>query len=50
MKFGQSVEYNKRNLSFLKKNHGVNEVGRPVTDFFLYEIKANDMQLCFNFF
>ena len=53
MKFGQSIEYNKRNLFFFFffKNHGVNEVvGGLVRDFFLYEVKASDVQLCFNFF
>ena len=50
MKFGQPIEYNKRNLFFFLKNHGVNEAGRLVTDFFLYEVKASDVQLCFNFF
>ena len=54
MKFGQVIEYNKRNIFF--KNHAENEAGRVVSDlvlFFknaLYEVKAKGYQLSFNIF
>ena len=31
MKFGQLIEYNKRNILFFK-NHPENEAGKPVSD------------------
>ena len=52
MKFGQLVEYNRRN--FFLKNHAENEAGRLVPDRFLffqkalYEVKANGLQLSFH--
>ena len=36
MKFGQSIEYNKRNF----KNYAENEAGRLVPDLFLFSEKA----------
>ena len=38
MKFGQSIEYNKRNIFF--KNYAENEAGRLVPDLFLFSEKA----------
>ena len=38
MKFGQLIEYNKRNFSF--KNYAENEAGRLVPDLFLFLKKA----------
>ena len=55
MKFGQLIEYNKRNIFFLK-NHTENEAGRPLPGFFLffeksiYEVKTSGLQLSFNIF
>ena len=53
IKFGQVIEYNKRNIFF--KNHAENETRRLVPDllFFkkvLYEVKAIGLQLNFNMF
>ena len=54
MKFGQIIEYNKRNISL--KSHAKIKAERLVPDlllFFkkaLYEVKASDLQLCFNIF
>ena len=56
MKFGQLIEYNKRNIFF--KNHLENGAWRLVLDLFLFkkkkkasnEIKASDQQLSFNIF
>ena len=54
MKFGQSIEYNKRNIFF--KNHAQNEVERLVPDVFLFfkkalqEAKASGLQPSFNIF
>ena len=54
MKFGQSIEYNKRKL--FVKNHTQNEVERIVPDLFLFfkkalwEVKAIGPQLSFNIF
>ena len=54
MKFGQSIEYNKRKFFF--KNHAQNEAERLVPDLFLffkkalYEVKASGLQLSFNIF
>ena len=50
MKFGQVIEYNKRNIFLF---HVENEAGRLVPDllFFLkalYEVKASGLQLSFN--
>ena len=48
MKFGQLVEYNKRNIFF--NNHVENEAGSPVSALFLifkkalYKVKANGLQ------
>ena len=38
MKFGQSIEYNRRNFFF--KNHAKNEAGRLVPELFLFLKKA----------
>ena len=38
MKFGQSIEYNRRNFFF--KNHAKNEAGRLVPELFLFFKKA----------
>ena len=52
IKFGQLIE--REIFSF--KNHAENEVGRLLTDLFLffekilYELKASDLQLSFNIF
>ena len=35
MKFGQLIEYNKRNVFFFK-NHAENEAGRLVPDLYLF--------------
>ena len=54
MKFGQLIEYNKRNIFF--KNHAENEARRLVPDLFLFfknaldKVKANDLQLGFSIF
>ena len=54
MKFGQLMEYNKKNIFF--KNHTQNEAGRPVSDLFLflkkalYEVKTSGLQLSFNIY
>ena len=54
MKFGQSIEYRKRNISL--KNHAENKVGNLVPDFLLlfkkalHEVKASGLQLSFNVF
>ena len=54
MKFGQVIEYNKRNI--LQKNHAENEAGRlDHTSFLfseraLYELKASGLQLSFKIF
>ena len=54
MKFGQLIEYNKRNNLFIY--HAENKAGRLVPDLFLfvkkalYEVKASGLQLCFNIF
>ena len=54
LKFGELVEYNKRNNFF--KNHAENEAGKLVPDFFLffrktlYEVKVNGLELRFNHF
>ena len=51
MKFGQSIDYNKRNI-FLQ-SYAENEAGRLVPDLFLffkkaqYEVKASGLQLSF---
>ena len=51
MKFGQVIEYNKRNI--VLKNPVENEAGRLVPDLFLffkkalYEVKASARQLSF---
>ena len=39
MKFGQLIEYNKRNIFFFQ-NYAENEAGRLVLDFFLFFEKA----------
>ena len=41
MRFGQFIEYNKRNIFF--KNHTEDEAGRVVP--VLYEVKASGLQL-----
>ena len=38
MKFGQLMEYNKRNIFF--ENYAENEAGRLVSDLFLFSEKA----------
>ena len=54
MKFGQLIEYNKRNI-FLQKSCK-NEAGRLVPDLFLflkkalYEVKTSGLQFSFNIF
>ena len=54
MKFGQLIQYNKRNIFF--KNYAENEEGRLVPDLFLffekvsYEVKASGLQLSFDIF
>ena len=54
MKYDQLIEYNKRNI-FLK-NYAENEAGRLVPDLYLYfkkalyEVKARELQLSFNYF
>ena len=54
MKFGQLIEYNKRNISF--KNYAENEAGILVPDLLLffknasYEAKADGLQLSFSTF
>ena len=54
MKFGQLIEYDKRNLFF--KNYAENEAGRLVPDLFLffekasYEVKVSGLQLSFDIF
>ena len=51
MKFGQLVEYNKKNV--LLQNHAENEAGRLVPDLFLlfkkalYKVKQSGLQLGF---
>ena len=54
MKFGQLIEYSKRNFFF--KNRAENETGTLVPDLFLFlkkaldEVKASGLQLSFNIF
>ena len=54
MAFGQSIECKMINIFF--KIHAENEVGRLVTDRFLffkkslYKVKASDLQIGFNIF
>ena len=54
IKFGQLIEYNKRNI-FLQ-NYAKNETGRIVSDLFSFfkkaphEMKASGMKLSFNIF
>ena len=54
LKFGQLVEYKRRNFFF--QNHAENETGRLVPDLFLFfkkalnEVKANGLELSFNYF
>ena len=54
VKFGQVIEYNKRNIFI--KNHAQNEAGGLVPDLFLcfkkvlYEVKESVLQLSFNIF
>ena len=54
MKFGQLIEYNKRNI-FLQ-NHTENEAGRLVLDFSLFfkktlnAVKASGLRFTFNIF
>ena len=54
LKFGQLIEYNKRNI--FKKNHAENKAKRLVSDlilFFkkaLYEVKTSFLQLGFTMF
>ena len=54
MKFGQLIEYSKRNFFF--KNNAENETGTLVPDLFLFlkkaldEVKASGLQLSFNIF
>ena len=53
IKFGQLIEYNKRNIFFFK-NHAENEVERLVRNIFLffkealYEVKASGLELSFD--
>ena len=55
MKFGQLMEYNKRN-SFFFKSHAENKPERLVPDPFLFfkealnEVKANGLKLIFNIY
>ena len=54
MKFGQVIEYNKRNIFF--KNNAENETGSLVPDLFIFfikafhEVKASGLQFNFNIF
>ena len=54
MKFGQLIEYDKRNICF--KSHAENEAGRLVPDLVLffkkafYEVNSSRLQLSFNIF
>ena len=54
MKFGQLIEYNKRNI--FPQNHAEDEAGRLVPKPFLffkkasYEVKASGLRLSFNKF
>ena len=54
MKFGQLIEYNKKNFFF--KNHAENDAGRVVPDFFLLykkalcKVKTSGVQLGFAIF
>ena len=54
MKFGQSIEYNKKKFFF--KNHAQSKAERLVPDLFLFlkkalqEVKASSLQLSFNIF
>ena len=54
MKFGQLIEYSKRNI--FSRNHAKNVAGGVVPDLFLffkkvsYEMKAIGLQLSFNIF
>ena len=56
MKFGQSIECDKRTIFFFFKNHAENEAGRLVPELFiflkkaLYEVKTSAVQLSFNYF
>ena len=50
MKFSQLMEYN--NINVFLHNHAENEA-RPLCFFkkiYMYEVKANDLQLSFNIF
>ena len=55
MKFGQLIEYNKRNIFFLK-NHAENKAGKLVPGDFLFFLKAlyyviaSDLQFDFTIF
>ena len=54
MKFGQVIEYNKKNIFF--KHHAENKAGRLVPELFLFfkivlrEVKASGLHLSFNLF
>ena len=54
MKFGQFIEYNKRNIFF--QNHAGNAAEKLVPDLFLFfkkalfDVKTSDLQLTFNVF
>ena len=54
MKFGQLIEYNKRNIFF--NNHAENEAGRLVPDLFLFlkkalcKVKTSGLLLVFTIF
>ena len=54
MKFGQLIEYDKKNIFF--KNQAENEAGRLVPDHYLFlkkpsnEAKASGLQLTFNIY
>ena len=53
MKFGYFIEYNKKEVFFLK-NHAESEAERLVSHFFfeesLYEVKESGLQLSFGIF
>ena len=55
MKFGQVIQYNKRNRNFFRY-HAENEAGRLVPGLFLFfekalsEVKATGVKLSFNIF
>ena len=56
MKFGQLVDYNKRNVFFSNIMREIRKAGRLVPDLFLffkkplYEVEAIGLQLSFNIF